>query len=35
MAKNRIIYQSQSVYAGPSAPSGTYVHETGVVGSTF
>ena len=29
MAKNRIIYQSQSVYAGPSAPSGTYLSETG------
>jgi hypothetical protein len=34
MAKNRIIYQSQSVYAGPSAPSGAYVHETGVVSTT-
>ena len=34
MAKNRIIYQSQSVYAGPSAPSGDYVHETGVVSTT-
>ena len=29
MAKNRIIYQSQSVYAGPSAASGTYYSETG------
>jgi len=29
MAKNRIIYQSQSVYAGPAAPSGTYLSETG------
>ena len=29
MAKNRIIYQSQSVYAGPSAVSGTYYSETG------
>lgn len=29
MAKNRIIYQSQSVFAGPSAASGTYYSETG------
>jgi hypothetical protein len=34
MAKNRIIYQSQSVYAGPAAPSGDYVHETGTVSTT-
>ena len=34
MAKNRIIYQSQSVYAGPAAPSGSYTHETGVVSTT-
>ena len=34
MAKNRIIYQSQSVYAGPSAVSGSYVHETGEVSTT-
>ena len=30
MGKNRIIYQSQAVYAGPAAPSGTYLNETGV-----
>ena len=29
MGKNRIIYQSQSLYAGQSAPSGSYVAETG------
>ena len=27
MAKNRIIYQSEAVYAGPAAPQGTYVSE--------
>ena len=29
MGKNRIIYQSQSLYAGQAAPSGSYVAETG------
>ena len=29
MPKNRIIYQSEAIYAGPSAIEGVYYHETG------